>query len=218
MHLICSQASQSCRDYVCSCMTACSRMVAFGLSDPRTHSCHLKKGVLVRAVPQVGMQRDGGIRSPSSQINLQSKKGILVGPVPQAGMQQSVSLPPIPTCHLKRGLFVRAVPQAGQVRYEAHLLDAAASPLVAALPQYERGFRDHHAAGRAYLDAIHVRATFLPVHLLEMSCGVGWVLKAAFIGSWHATYFTLADPGGLYLSMPVPLPSVLTMHAKKFCF
>ncbi|CAL8460904.1 g435 [Coccomyxa elongata] len=49
------------------------------------------------------------------------------------------------------------LPQAGQVRYEAHLLDAAASPLVAALPQYERGFRDHHAAGRAYLDAIHER-------------------------------------------------------------
>ncbi|BDA42038.1 Autophagy-related protein 11 [Coccomyxa sp. Obi] len=49
------------------------------------------------------------------------------------------------------------LPQVGQVRYEAHLLDAAASPLVAALPQYERGFRDHHAAGRAYLNAIHER-------------------------------------------------------------
>ncbi|EIE22022.1 hypothetical protein COCSUDRAFT_48029 [Coccomyxa subellipsoidea C-169] len=49
------------------------------------------------------------------------------------------------------------LPQAGQVRYEAHLLDSAASPLVAALPQYERGFRDHRAAGRAYCEAIQER-------------------------------------------------------------
>lgn len=47
-----------------------------------------------------------------------------------------------------------AVPQAGLVPYEAHLLDAAASPLVAALPQYERSFRDHLLAGRAYWDTI----------------------------------------------------------------
>jgi hypothetical protein len=52
----------------------------------------------------------------------------------------------------------RAVPAPGQVRYEAHMLDAAASPLVAALPQYERGFRDHLAAGRAYAEATQVRA------------------------------------------------------------
>lgn len=81
----------------------------------------------------------------------------------------SVSCLPLPTIPIlssgQQCPLVRAVPQVGQVRYEAHLLDVAVSPLVAALPQYERGFRDHHAAGRAYLDAIQVRAILLP-HLL----------------------------------------------------
>ena len=54
-----------------------------------------------------------------------------------------------------------AVPAPGQVRYEAHMLDSAASPLVAALPQYERGFRDHLAAGRAYWEATQVGAPVL---------------------------------------------------------
>ena len=67
---------------------------------------------------------------------------------------------------------MHAVPQVGQVRYEAHLLDAAASPLVAALPQYERGFRDHHAAGRAYLDAIHVRAPSASVIAVKVFDGI----------------------------------------------
>lgn len=38
---------------------------------------------------------------------------------------------------------------AGQAAHAAHALDAAASPLVRALPQYERGFRDHLAEAAA---------------------------------------------------------------------
>ena len=67
---------------------------------------------------------------------------------------------------------MHAVPQAGQVRYEAHLLDSAASPLVAALPQYERGFRDHRAAGRAYCEAIQVRP--LGLNMMSASLKIPW--------------------------------------------
>ena len=44
----------------------------------------------------------------------------------------------------------------GQVPYEPHMLDAAASPLMSALPQYERSFQDHLSTGQAYLGATHV--------------------------------------------------------------
>ena len=51
-------------------------------------------------------------------------------------------------------------PPPGQGLHDPHALDAAASPLVRALPQYERGFREHlaeadalAAAGRQRLGA-----------------------------------------------------------------
>ena len=45
--------------------------------------------------------------------------------------------------------------------YEPHMLDAASSPLMSALPQYERSFRDHLSTGQAYLGATHV-SSLLP--------------------------------------------------------
>ena len=65
-----------------------------------------------------------------------------------------------------------AVPQPGQVRYEPHMLDSAASPLVAALPQYERGFLDHLSAGGAYWGAIQVRCFIM--HGAEAKPPSGW--------------------------------------------
>ena len=63
----------------------------------------------------------------------------------------------LPMSH-SRGTHACAVPARGEVRYEAHMLDSAASPLVAALPQYERGFRDHLAHARAHWDASQARS------------------------------------------------------------
>ena len=36
------------------------------------------------------------------------------------------------------------------------MLDAASSPLISALPQYERSFQDHLSSGQAYLAAMQV--------------------------------------------------------------
>ena len=44
-------------------------------------------------------------------------------------------------------------PPPGQGLHAPHALDAAASPLVRALPQYERGFRDHLAEAAALASA-----------------------------------------------------------------
>ena len=43
-----------------------------------------------------------------------------------------------------------------QVPYEPHMLDAASSPLISALPQYERSFLDHLSIGQAYHAAMQV--------------------------------------------------------------
>lgn len=56
------------------------------------------------------------------------------------------------------------------MRYEPHMLDSAASPLVAALPQYERGFLDHLSAGRAYWGAIQVCSCSLCLRGLPLLC------------------------------------------------
>ena len=57
---------------------------------------------------------------------------------------------------LRPRLHACAAVRPGQVPYEPHMLDAASSPLISALPQYERSFQDHFSSGHAYLVAMQV--------------------------------------------------------------
>ncbi len=63
------------------------------------------------------------------------------------------------------GLSSYAANRLGQVPYEPHMLDAASSPLISALPQYERSFLDHLSIGQAYHGAIQASTAFcLRIH------------------------------------------------------
>ena len=59
---------------------------------------------------------------------------------------------------------MRAASRLDQVPYEPHMLDAASSPLISALPQYERSFLDHLGLGQAYFGAMEVtcRSLYAP--------------------------------------------------------
>ena len=50
-----------------------------------------------------------------------------------------------------------AEPAAGSIQYEEHLLDSAPSPLVRALPAYERDFRGHLLRARRLWEASQAR-------------------------------------------------------------
>lgn len=54
-----------------------------------------------------------------------------------------------------------AASRPGQVPYEPHMLDAATSPLISALPQYERSFLDHLSSGQAYHGAMQASTPLL---------------------------------------------------------
>ena len=47
----------------------------------------------------------------------------------------------------------RAEPGAGSIQYEPHLLDSVPSPMMRALPVYERDFRGHLLRSRALWEA-----------------------------------------------------------------
>ena len=64
--------------------------------------------------------------------------------------------------------FACAEPVPGSIQYEAHPLDAAPSPLLRALPAYEREFRAHVSRGRAFADAAEARLAVADQLLAEM--------------------------------------------------
>ncbi|KAK9846399.1 hypothetical protein WJX81_003004 [Elliptochloris bilobata] len=82
----------------------------------------------------------GGGDDPATDVFLYSKAHLRASGVPL----QPEALPP---------LEVPEAPAPDAALHAPHALDAAASPLVRALPQYERGFRDHLAEADALASA-----------------------------------------------------------------
>ena len=74
---------------------------------------------------------------------------------------------------------LRAEVGAGSIQYEAHLLDSVASPMVRALPAYERDFRSHLLRARAAWEASQSRLRDAEQLLSELVSLALWVSPPA---------------------------------------
>lgn len=59
-------------------------------------------------------------------------------------------------------------PTSGNIKYDEHPLDSAPSPLLRALPAFERQFRAHLRQANAYADAAQARLAQSDLLLAEM--------------------------------------------------